>query len=80
MLNLYKTSPWKNCSLFLPIADEQVLHDTIISAFPDARIDIAENPVIGKYLHHLQERLVLVGLFLSFINGLSIIKAKNLTI
>ncbi len=34
----------KNCSLFLPIADDQVLHDTIISAFPDARIDIAGKP------------------------------------
>lgn len=34
----------KNCSLFLPIADDQVLHDTVFSAFPDARIDIAGKP------------------------------------
>lgn len=34
----------KNCSLFLPIADDLVLHDTIFFAFPDATIDIAGKP------------------------------------
>jgi Domain of unknown function (DUF4272) len=34
----------KNCSLFLPIADDQVLHDVIVSAFSDARVDITGKP------------------------------------
>ena len=34
----------KNCSLFISVADDQVLHDTIISAFSDARIDVAGKP------------------------------------